>query len=224
MRQLTPPPALPRLHRSLCAVSVVLTLFTLLSCKRSDMLTQQPPVNPSAVVYLEDSVITSRVRTALILSPVIRSFNISVESHSGVVLLSGMAADPTQIDLAIFVAQTVPGVVSVESFMFSIAPAAGSALRQSEPADLGLQGPAQRLDMTHHPVYPGLPAQSPTAGEPSETASGLYGVNTTAATTQGQDTDANAATPGMPRLSRWVTLAHSVLGIGSIQDELQIKR
>ena len=28
---------------------------------------------------------------------------------------------------------------------------------------------------------------------------------------------------GMPRASRWVTIAHSVLGIRSIQDDLQIK-
>ena len=101
------------LPAAISALMMALALLPLQGCKRSDMVPEWAPASPSPVAYLEDGVITSRVRAALILSPVVNSYNIRVESHQGVVLLSGMAADPTQIDLAVFVAQTVSGVKSL---------------------------------------------------------------------------------------------------------------
>ena len=87
MRHLPFQPTHHPLLGSLCAVLVVLTALPLQGCKRSDMVTEWVPAGPSPVAYLEDGVITSRVRAALILSPVLNSYNISVESHQGVVLL-----------------------------------------------------------------------------------------------------------------------------------------
>lgn len=224
MRHLTSHPTHHPLPGRLCTVLVVLALLPLLGCKRSDMVTQWAPASPSPVAYLEDGVITSRVRAALILSPVVNSYNIRVESHQGVVLLSGMAADPTQIDLAVFVAQTVPGVNSVDSFMFSTGTAPALAVRQGHTPDLGALRARQLLDTPPSQPYRERHAQAPVADEPSDPASAVYAAAEPAPLAQEPDAATDNPAPGMPRLSRWVRLAHSVLGIGSIQDELQIKR
>jgi len=95
-----------------------LAMVSMQGCKQADTVTWIP-VSSAPTTNLEDSVLTSRVRAALVLSPLQRSSNIGIGSHNGVVLLSGMVADQTQLDLAVFVAQNVPGVEKVDSFMFS---------------------------------------------------------------------------------------------------------
>ena len=223
MRHLSSHPTHHPLNGSLCAVLVVLTLLPLLSCKRSDMVTQWTPTSPSPVAYLEDSVITARVRAALVLSPVVNSYNISVESHQGVVLLSGMAADPLQIDLAIFVAQTVPGVSSVDSFMFSTGTAPSLETRRGQAQNLDTTRPGQLLDAPPSQLDQERQVPPTIAEEPSVPASAVYAIAEPASLSQKPDTATDTPAPGMPRLSHWVRLAHSVLGIGSIHDELQIK-
>lgn len=109
-------------------------------CKRTDVVSSSVPLSPASVVYVEDSVLTSRVRAALILSPVQRSTHINIESHQGVVLLSGTVADKTQMDLAVFVAQTVPGVSQVDSLMLSAGIAPALANRRSYSPNLGELG------------------------------------------------------------------------------------
>ena len=175
------------------------------------------------MAYLEDSVITARVRAALVLSPVVNSYNISVESHQGVVLLSGMAADPLQIDLAIFVAQTVPGVSSVDSFMFSTDAAPVLEMRKGQAPNLDTTRPGQLLDAPPSQLDQERQVPPTIAEEPSVPASAVYAIAEPDSLAQKPDTATDTPAPGMPRLSHWVRLAHSVLGIGSIHDELQIK-
>ena len=114
-----------------------LAVMSLQGCKRIEMATPKVPAKPSPTAYVDDSVLTSRVRAALLRSPVVNSFNIGIETHEGVVLLSGMAVNTTQIDLAVFVAQTVPGVNSVDSFMFSSGLAAAETTEKAYSVDPG---------------------------------------------------------------------------------------
>lgn len=171
----------------------VLAIMSLQGCKRIDIEAEGAPSSSTpSMVYLEDSVLTSRVRAALLLSPVVDSFNIAVESHVGAVLLSGQAADPTQLDLAVFVAQNVPGVISVESFMF-----AANML------------PEQAADKTSSSAHAAPHAEGSRVDLARNSPQGL---------------ESAPPAENTPRQSRWVSLAHSVLGIRSIQDELLIKR
>ena len=207
----TPRPS-PRATLGVLAIAFLASLLLLQSCKRADGMTTWTPVSPTPVAFLEDSVLTSRVKAALLLSPVVRSINIGVESHQGVVLLSGMVADPTQLDLAMFVAMNVPGATKVDSFMFSSA----IALEPSRASSTGSSGsadpPAAKLlqlqreqDRAPHP----LPAASDaeTVADPS--------------TSVGTNHARTMAPPST--LRRWMRLTSGVLGISSIQDELQIK-
>ncbi len=195
-----------------------LAVMSLQGCKRIDMVTDWTPASPSPTAYLEDSVLASRVRAALILSPVVNSFNIGVESHQGVVLLSGMAADPTQIDLAVFVAQTVPGVSSVDSFMFSTGMPAVHATEDKgyspDPAALHGKSP---LGSFPHPEPTGMEkGRSSAVSIPAPPA--LASLSHPLAS-EGGPTAGTA-----PAQSRWVSVAHRVLGIRSIQEELLIKQ
>jgi len=223
MRHLTLQRHQQPLPTALSALMMVLALLPLQGCKRSDMVTEWAPASPSPVAYLEDGVITSRVRAALILSPVVNSYNISVESHQGVVLLSGMAADPTQIDLAVFVAQTVPGVKSVDSFMFSNGTAPALAVRQGHTPDLQALRAKRLLAPVPSKLY--QERHAPTgADEPSATGSAVHADSPLPPSIPAPESPNVMQPQGMPRANRWVTIAHSVLGIRSIQDDLQIKQ
>jgi len=65
--------------------------------------------------YVDDSVITSRVKTRLIQDQALKAFDIGVETFRGDVLLSGFVDTKDQIDRAVTVAKQVPGVKSVRN-------------------------------------------------------------------------------------------------------------
>lgn len=125
-------------------------MVSLQGCRRTDMVSTWVPPSPVSTVYVADGVLASRVRAALILSPVQRSIDINIESHQGVVLLSGTVADKTQMDLAVFVAQTVPGVNRVDSFMFSTGVEPATATRGNYSPDLREIRARRLLQSTRH--------------------------------------------------------------------------
>ena len=64
---------------------------------------------------VDDSTITTRVKTALLAEKEVNSFDISVETFNGVVQLSGFVNSQWQIDKAGQVAASVKGVVRVSN-------------------------------------------------------------------------------------------------------------
>lgn len=67
--------------------------------------------------YVDDSVITARVKTALLQEPELKSLDVSVETQHGVVLLSGFVRDESQRQKAMKAAVKVSGVASVRDAM-----------------------------------------------------------------------------------------------------------
>jgi hyperosmotically inducible protein len=65
--------------------------------------------------YVEDSVITAKVKAALLKDLKTRSFSVSVETRNGTVLLSGFVDDEGQVKRAVEIAGGVQGVVSVKN-------------------------------------------------------------------------------------------------------------
>ncbi len=65
--------------------------------------------------FLDDSIITAKVKAMLAKDSVLKSFAISVETFRGVVILSGFLDDKSQIDHAIQLARSVKGVREVRS-------------------------------------------------------------------------------------------------------------
>mgnify|MGYP003387787488 FL=1 len=63
--------------------------------------------------FLDDSVITARVKAALVKDPMVSALDVSVESFKGAVQLSGFVKTTAQRDRAVQIADGVPGVTQV---------------------------------------------------------------------------------------------------------------
>jgi BON domain len=65
--------------------------------------------------YVDDSVITTKVKSSLGADDFLKSFEISVETYKGIVQLSGFVDSPKAVDKAGEVASSVKGVKSVKN-------------------------------------------------------------------------------------------------------------
>ena len=65
--------------------------------------------------YVDDSVITTKVKSQLAADDFLKSFEISVETYKGIVQLSGFVGSQQAIDKAGEIARGVQGVKSVEN-------------------------------------------------------------------------------------------------------------
>jgi len=65
--------------------------------------------------YVDDSVITAKVKSAFVADKEVSALAIKVETFKGVVRLSGLADSQQEIDQAVALARDVPGVKSVEN-------------------------------------------------------------------------------------------------------------
>lgn len=89
--------------------------------------------------YMDDSGVTAKVKAALVDNDAIKSTDISVKTHSGVVTLSGFVTSQDQAELAVDAAKKVEGVKSVsdklhvkDSTKASVSGYAGDAATTSE--------------------------------------------------------------------------------------------
>ena len=67
--------------------------------------------------YVDDTVITSKVKAAILGEPTLKSAEINVETFKGVVQLSGFVSSPAAESKAVEVTRTVGGVKSVKNDM-----------------------------------------------------------------------------------------------------------
>jgi len=65
--------------------------------------------------YIDDSVITTKVKSLLASDDFLKSFEISVETYKGIVQLSGFVDSQKAIDKAGEIARSVKGVTSVKN-------------------------------------------------------------------------------------------------------------
>ena len=65
--------------------------------------------------YLDDTVITTKVKVAIFSEPSLKSAEINVETFKGIVQLSGFVSSPAAINKASDVARSVNGVKSVRN-------------------------------------------------------------------------------------------------------------
>jgi osmotically-inducible protein OsmY len=67
--------------------------------------------------YVDDTVITTKVKAAILNEPTLKSADINVETFKGVVQLSGFVSSQAAENKAVEVARTVGGVKSVKNDM-----------------------------------------------------------------------------------------------------------
>jgi osmotically-inducible protein OsmY len=67
--------------------------------------------------YIDDSVITTKVKAAVLNEPTLKSSEVNVETYKGVVQLSGFVNSEADITKAADVARSIKGVTSVKNDM-----------------------------------------------------------------------------------------------------------
>lgn len=73
------------------------------------------PTHASLGETVDDSVITTRIKTAFVEDKAVSALHISVETFKGTVQLSGFANSPSEIERAVALAAQVKGVKSVKN-------------------------------------------------------------------------------------------------------------
>lgn len=92
----------------------VMTL-SMVACNKPADTTGAPAPNITVGTELDDSVVTTRVKTALMDNVDIKSFDIKVETRKGEVMLSGFVDNQAQIDMAVASTRNVEGVKGVDN-------------------------------------------------------------------------------------------------------------
>ncbi len=93
---------------SACFLIVLLVLF--LGCAST-------PTREGTGEYVDDTVITTKVKAAIFNEPSLKVSEINVETFKGVVQLSGFVSSQDDINKAVAVARGVQGVKSVKNDM-----------------------------------------------------------------------------------------------------------
>jgi len=91
----------------------VLILVALLFMVNGCVSSNSGATNSGPVKYIEDSVLTAKVKTALIQQQGLQGFEIHVTTHRGIVQLSGFVDTDVQKELAGQIARNVDGVVQL---------------------------------------------------------------------------------------------------------------
>jgi osmotically-inducible protein OsmY len=73
------------------------------------------PTQESTGEYVDDSVITTKVKSLLVKDDFLKSFDISVKTYKGTVQLSGFVASQKAVDKAGEIARSVKGVKSLKN-------------------------------------------------------------------------------------------------------------
>jgi hyperosmotically inducible periplasmic protein len=99
----------------LLVLSASLTgMLSISGCNKPQESSVTPP-KTTVGTEIDDSVVTARVKSALLADADVKSFDVKVETRKGEVQLSGFVDNQAQIDRAISVARGVEGAKAVEN-------------------------------------------------------------------------------------------------------------
>lgn len=101
---------MPNITRKLASLAGVLLMATALGCASTAK-------QEGTGEYVDDTVITGKVKTAIFNEPTLKSAEINVETFKGVVQLSGFVTSHANQTTAVALARNVGGVKSVKNDM-----------------------------------------------------------------------------------------------------------
>ena len=101
-----------KVSRILAVLFVALAMGSVLGCASTDTRERQPVGE-----YIDDSVITAKVKAAIAGDPDVSVLEVSVETYDGVVQLSGFVSNQAQANRAVEIARGVSGVKNVRNDM-----------------------------------------------------------------------------------------------------------
>lgn len=99
-----------KITKNITALALSALLISISACAATD-------TKESTGQYVDNSVLTAKVKTAIFNEPTLKSSEISVETYKGEVQLSGFVSSIDQTRKAVEIAKSVPGVTSVKNDM-----------------------------------------------------------------------------------------------------------
>ena len=99
-----------QLGKYLSAIFLAITLVSVVGCSSTSR-------QEGTGEYVDDSVITTKVKAAIFNEPTLKVAEINVETFKGVVQLSGFVSSHAAANKAVELARSVKGVVSVKNDM-----------------------------------------------------------------------------------------------------------
>ena len=99
-----------QISKYLSAVFLAATLVSVVGCSST-------PQKEGTGEYVDDSVITTKVKAAILNEPMLKVAEINVETFKGVVQLSGFVSSQAAADKAVALARAVSGVKGVTNDM-----------------------------------------------------------------------------------------------------------
>ena len=99
-----------QLSKYLSAIFMAVMLVTAVGCASTSK-------QEGTGEYIDDSVITTKVKAAILNEPTLKSAEVNVETFKGVVQLSGFVTSQAAANKAVEVTRTVSGVKSVKNDM-----------------------------------------------------------------------------------------------------------
>jgi len=99
-----------KLARSLSTVLSTILIAALTACAPT-------PQREGTGEYIDDSLITGKVKAALVADPELKATEINVETFKGTVQLSGFVSAPEHIPKAVSLVRGIAGVKSVKNDM-----------------------------------------------------------------------------------------------------------
>jgi len=104
-------------YRLLVLIVSVTGVLSFTGCDKSREDASKSPAGTLVGTEIDDSIITTKVKSKLLADPDIKGFDLKVETHKGDVQLSGFVGNQAQIDRAIMITHSVEGVKNVDNRM-----------------------------------------------------------------------------------------------------------
>jgi hyperosmotically inducible protein len=95
-------------------LAAVMTIY-MAGCSKAEEPIRAPSAKTTLGTEIDDSLLTARVKAALLDNSDVKSLDLTVETRKGAVMLSGFVDNQAQIDLALAITRDVPGVVTVSN-------------------------------------------------------------------------------------------------------------
>lgn len=99
-----------KLSKNIFAALLAVVMFALAGCAST-------PKAEGTGEYVDDSVITGKVKAVLVNDPALKAREINVETYKGVVQLSGFVSSEDDAQRAVAVVKGIKGVMSVKNDM-----------------------------------------------------------------------------------------------------------
>ena len=102
-------------YRLLVLAMSITGILSFTGCNKTQEDASKSATGTTVGTEIDDSIITTKVKSKLLADQDIKGFDLKVETHKGDVLLSGFVDNQAQIDHAIMITRSIEGVKNVDN-------------------------------------------------------------------------------------------------------------